>query len=594
MTRNLKFMGCLWVTAASLALAQEAPPAPPAPRAAAATPVALPADPPDMPFAAPTPAAAPKPFKEVKEDKEAKEPKAATAPKGWVIDDGQAMNLEDWGQYIDLSNLNVKVDGKALAEQIKAANQANARAFSIDAGTLGQEIRDAVKSGQWDQAGRLGEEIAAEVQARTKAYQDEARMYQDLGRLYAQATPPMPPQPPTPPLFGQQGRGVGGGISVGPRGQVFRVGPNTSEDRIFNSGEANLDNHNLDNALVNFNEVISRGGSRADGATYYKAFTLAKMGRKDEAQSAINELRKSYASSHWQADAAALEADLKSGKSSSEEDDIKVMAIDGLMQSDPERAFPILEGLIKGAHIPRLKKEAVMVLAKNSSPRAQTLLEQIARGTAGDPDQQLAALRYVVDIKSNPARAQLLMDVYNSAGNDVAVRSLVIQVFRNNSDYDHLGQILKVEKNAELRDSVMNKLGDEDGQPQLWAIYGAETTPEGKINILRFMHENGNTDKLAEIARADKDPRVRRAAVRELASFKGANVSASLVAIYGNESDNTVKKEIAGDLADHKDAKPLIEIFRKEKDVEMRRYLMTRMVNIHSPEMNDFFLEILK
>ncbi len=571
MTRNLKFAGCLWVTAAALALAQDAPPAPPEAPA------------PPAPASAPAPTAAPAaPQAEIRLAKEAP---AAKTPKAIFVNGDQVFNLEDWDQFADMSDW--KLDSKALSDQIKAATK-----MSVDAGQLGKEISDAVKAGKWEFASELGQEIAAKALAQSKAYQDSAQ-------LYAQAAPmpPMPPRPPQPMFTPQPGRGVNGGITFGQNGRAMTLGRAAGEDRIFSVGENNLDNHNLDNALVNFNEVISRGGSRADGATYYKAFTLLKMGRKDEAQNALNELRKSYASSRWLGDASALEADLKSGKSSSDEDDIKVMAVDGLMQSDPEKAFPILEGLIKGAHIPRLKREAVMVLAKNNSPRAQTLLEQIARGTVGDPDQQLAALRYVVDIKSNPARAQLLMDVYNGAANDTSVRNMVIQTFRNNNDFAHLGDIIKTEKNPELRNQVMNRLGDEDGQPQLWAIYSSQTTPEDKRNVLGFMHTNGNVDKLAEVARTDKDATVRKAAdyaLGSMVSSKAPNVATTLVTIYGNETDMAPKKQIVSDLAEHKDAKSLIEVYRKEKDVEMRRFIMGRIVNIHSPEVNDFFMEILK
>jgi len=583
MTRNLVFLGCLWVTAATLALAQDAPPAPPAP-APAAAPAAAP-----VPPAPPTPAAAP--F--VAPARAPKAPPAPPTPKAIVIDGDQVMDLEDWGpdspawkSYKDEMKA-YEEEMKAYGEEMKAYAKEQAKAsanFKLDSGELGQELRDAIANQKWDQIG----ELSGEITAKALAEQAKAFKFQDFGTLFAQAMPPNPPQIFTPPP-GQRGPQ---GFSVGQaRALAGRI---NSDDRTFDRGENNLDTHNLDNALVNFNEVISRGGTKADGALYYKAFTLNRMGRRDEAQAAINELRKSYPNSKWLEDAKALETDVKSGKSTSDDDDLKLLAIDGLMQTDPERAFPVLEGLIRGAHVPSLKKQAVFVLAKNSSPRAQTLLEQIARGTVGDPDQQLMALRYVVDVKSNPARAQLLMDVYNGAANDAAVRAVVIRSFVNSKDFDHLAQIAKVEKNNGLREEAISKLGDEDGQPQLWQIYAAETTPEGKRNILDVMRQNGNMDKLAEVAKTDKDPSVRKEAVMVLATQKGTNVSPTLAAIYTNEQDTSVKKQIISGMVRDNDAKSLIDLARKEKDVEMKRYIVSRLINIHSPEVNDFLLEILK
>jgi len=593
MTRNLVFLGCLWVTAATLALAQDAPPAPPAPAA-----VPAPATAPMPPYpAAPAPAAAP-----AAPSAPVAPPKAAKAPKAIVIDGDQVMNLEDWAQYADSAAWKAyqddmkayEQDMKAYGEEMKAYAKEQSKAaakagvnVNVDAGELGQELRDAIANQKWDSIGELTGEITSKaLAAQSKAF----KFQQDSGTLFAQ----VPPQQPTAPgqLFTPPGQRGPQAFGVGQARAL--AGRMNSDDRTFDRGENNLDTHNLDNALVNFNEVISRGGTKADGALYYKAFTLNRMGRRDEAQAAINELRKSYPNSKWLEDAKALETDVKSGKSTSDDDDLKLLAIDGLMQTDPERAFPVLEGLIRGAHVPSLKKQAVFVLAKNTSPRAQTLLEQIARGTVGDPDQQLMALRYVVDVKSNPARAQLLMDVYNGAGNDPAVRSVVIRSFVNSRDFDHLAQIAKVEKNNGLREEAISKLGDEDGQPQLWQIYAAETTPEGKRNILDVMRQNGNMDKLAEVARTDKDPSVRKEAIMVLATQKGTNVSPTLAAIYANEQDTSVKKQIISGMVRDNDAKALIDLARKEKDVEMKRYIVSRLINIHSPEVTDFLVEILK
>ena len=70
------------------------------------------------------------------------------------------------------------------------------------------------------------------------------------------------------------------------------------------------------------------------------------------------------------------------------DDDLKLMALNGLSQSDPARTYPLIEKLLKGPASPKLKKKAIFVLAVNTSPAAQQLLEQIARGN-GNPDLQI-------------------------------------------------------------------------------------------------------------------------------------------------------------------------------------------------------------
>ena len=122
-----------------------------------------------------------------------------------------------------------------------------------------------------------------------------------------------------------------------------------SDDRLYSSGQNSLDNRQWDQAVGYFNQVISRNSGRVDGALYWKAYALGRLGRRDEAAASLAELRKSYASSRWLDDAKALELELKqaSGQTVSPEaesdEELKLMAINGLMQSDPERAFPLLE-----------------------------------------------------------------------------------------------------------------------------------------------------------------------------------------------------------------------------------------------------------
>src|SRR5262249_19809798 len=139
-----------------------------------------------------------------------------------------------------------------------------------------------------------------------------------------------------------------------------------------------------------------------DGALYWKAYALIKLNRRQEALATMADLRKAYASSRWLDDIKSLE--VEAGKpvspESESDEELKLLALNGLMQTEPERAFPILESLLKSAQSPKLKKQAIFVLAQSSLPQAQTLLEQIARGSA-NPDLQLKAIQNVGERRRN-------------------------------------------------------------------------------------------------------------------------------------------------------------------------------------------------
>jgi hypothetical protein len=382
------------------------------------------------------------------------------------------------------------------------------------------------------------------------------------------------------------------------------TGRSQNEDRLYESGQSALDGRRYEQALQDFNQVTARGGVRADAAWYWKAYTLNKLGRRDEAIAALAELRKSYSSSRWLDDAKALELEVKqqSGKPVSPEgesdEDLKLMALNGLMQSDPDRAVPLIENLLKGSQSPRLKQRALYVLAVSNTPRAQQVLEQVARGGA-NPDLQYKAVTYIASMrrKGTPGGAAaptpaILNEVYGSS-NDPRVKRAIIDAYRSNHDNARLIEIARGEKIAELRQEAFRALGNNAGQPELWSIYQSETSPDVKQQILNVMWNNGDAQKLAEAARTEKDPAVRMMALRVLASQKTGATSDNLVSLYNAEQDARNKRTIADTLFSQKNAKALVDIARAEKDPQMKLSLVNLLSRMKSKEASDYLTEIL-
>lgn len=242
-------------------------------------------------------------------------------------------------------------------------------------------------------------------------------------------------------------------------------GRSGSEDGLYDAGQRALDNQRYDEALNDFKEVVSRAGSRADGALYWEAYTLNKMARRDEATAAIATLRKNYPNSRWLEDAKALEVEVKQAAGSNvspetqNDDELKLLALNGLMQSDPDRAFPILENLLKSAQSPKLKDRTLFVLAENNSPRAQQLLERVARGNA-NPDLQVKAIRYIGAVRAKqPNGSQLLVEIYGSTA-DAQVKKAVINALANRRDAKAMVEIARREKDPEMKKDIVRRLVD--------------------------------------------------------------------------------------------------------------------------------------
>ena len=528
--------------------------------AAAQTPAAAPQPPgsPQPPPAAPQPAPAPRP---ASPGMHMLLPPAPAGPMNLLdnFDLGAiADQVNDSVRNFNLDNLHIDVDIDQVREQ---AEQAREQA---------QEMAEQAR----EQAREMAEQ--ARQQAREATRNIPGLMD---GLAFAQQTPmaPMPPMPPMPAKINIRMRG--------------------SADRLYESGLSALDGHRYDQALDDFTEVVSRGGSHAEGALYWKAYTLGKLGRDSEASAALAELHKSYPNSRWLDDAKALEIQIKqsNGQRVSPEtesnDDLKLIALEGLVQSDPDRAFPILEQLLKKVQTPNFKKRAIYVLALNNSPRAQQLLEQIARGNGSNPDMQMTAIQYLGRSGKAANKTQVLFEIYNSSS-DPNVKRAALNALQANRDRDHLLQIAKSDKSPDMRIEAIRDLGGLGSSQDMWSLYQAETDPDVKRTILDYM--SGSTDRLLDVARNEKDINLRRSAILRLASQRSSSSGDVLADMYTPTTDPQVKRAIIDALASQRNATALIKVARKETDVDMRKNIVRRMLDIKSPEVQQYLEEILK
>src|SRR5919112_5623228 len=146
------------------------------------------------------------------------------------------------------------------------------------------------------------------------------------------------------------------------------------EARAYDEGRELLDQGKYDRAAERFTDVASMKGSRVDAALYFKAWAQNKAGQRADALSTIATLAKEFPKSRYLTQARALESEGRrdSGQpvrpESESDDDLKLMALNALQNSDPESAIPMLEKLLEGTASPRLKSKALFVLAQSNSP----------------------------------------------------------------------------------------------------------------------------------------------------------------------------------------------------------------------------------
>lgn len=359
-----------------------------------------------------------------------------------------------------------------------------------------------------------------------------------------------------------------------------------AQERSYDAGLRALDGRSYERALEAFSQAALTTGARADGALFRKAYTLFRLGRKEEAVAALGELRRSHASSRWLGDAQALETEIKQGSGQSEE--IRVAALSGLMHTDPEKAAPFVEQILKGSAFPKLQEQALRSISNSDSQRSRDLLAQIARGRMGNPDLQLRAIHSLGNRRTD--NRTLLREIYASA-TDEHVKRAALRGLGSAEDNEELLRIFKSEKDASLRIEALSMLRNSLSSADLWKLYGAESSVEVKERILQRLKDAGATERLLEVAKTEKDLKLRQSAIRALGS---ATTGDALVAMYAAEGEQSVKRMIVDALYSHQNGKALVEVARKEKDPRLAQELVSRLSRMKSKEGFDYLTEILK
>src|SRR5258708_30597335 len=198
---------------------------------------------------------------------------------------------------------------------------------------------------------------------------------------------------------------------------------------LYNDGREDLDEERYDQAADKFRQLVELNGSQTDAALYWKAYAENRLGKRDTALATIADMKRRFPQSRWQKDATALEIEVKQSTgqpvkpADQSDEELKMLAIQGLMSSDPERTFPLLQKVLNGTGTPREKSKALFVIAQSGSPQAQTILGKIARGQS-NPELQRKAVEYLGLFGGSEARKKLA-EVYASSS-DASVNHAIL------------------------------------------------------------------------------------------------------------------------------------------------------------------------
>ena len=364
------------------------------------------------------------------------------------------------------------------------------------------------------------------------------------------------------------------------------------EDDLYQQGTQALDNENYDEAVNKFGQVAAMRGRKADAALYWKAYALNKGGNKVQAQATIAQLRKAYPQSRWLKDAGALEVEMKGSAANPaniSDEELKLLAIQSLMNSEPDKAVPLLDKIIHGDYSPKLKDRALFVLSQNSSAKAQQILLSLAKAN-NDPSLQKRAIRYIG--MGGDRNRGVLKEIYNNA-TDTSVKKAVFQGWLMSGDKEDVLAVARTEKSAELRREAIRYLGMMGGRTELREMYKNSPDPETRKAVIQGMMMSGDSQGLEQIAATEKDPKVLHKAIRTLGMVGGPESLTALVNIYSSHTDMETRKSVITAMFLRGAAKEMVAMARKETNPELKREWVQKLSLMDSPEVTKYMMEIL-
>ncbi len=381
----------------------------------------------------------------------------------------------------------------------------------------------------------------------------------------------------------------------------FSMASNSSSN--YEAGLSLLSRRDYDKAILRFDQVISQKSIRADAATYHKAYALYRLGRSSDATTALGALKKEYPKSPYLKDASVLEQAVRQSSGQpvradqADDEELKMLALNALVHSDPERALPLIEGVLNGANSLQLKRQAIFVLAQSPQPRAREILMSLAKG-GGNPDLQRHAIRYIATGGKRGASSAELREIYDST-QDVEIKKAVLQAWGQSGDMVNLLTVAGGNSVAladlELRKSAVNELGNAGAVQDLWTIYQKEQNRDLKMSILSRLGSLGAADRLSDVIKSEKDAEIRRRAIRSLGSMRADKSAAALTDLYAREDDVENKKAIISALGNQNNGEALVAIARKETNMTMKREIVSRLSNMtRNKAAMDYMLEIIK
>ena len=266
----------------------------------------------------------------------------------------------------------------------------------------------------------------------------------------------------------------------------------------------------------------------------------------------------------------------------SDDDELKIAALEALMAAPPERALPIAAKVLAGDNSDDVKERALFILSQIDSPEAHDILIRTAKDESGDIREE--AIR-MIGISGNSAALAQLASLYENGDEDI--REAVLEAYVISNDEEAIYELAVQASKAGSEDdfeSAVEMLGAMGAHEQLRRLRESTGISESLIEAYAI---SGDEDSLRQLALDNSNPELQEHAIEALGIVGGDSVNATLVEIYRNSSSEDIREAALEGMMISGHDEGVLELYRASQDAAEKKELLEYLVIMGSDDVWD-------
>jgi HEAT repeat protein len=388
-------------------------------------------------------------------------------------------------------------------------------------------------------------------------------------------------------------------------------------------------------AALLFKELVDRfpRSDYAGDALYYRAYSLFQLGSERDLRDAIDAIERQmrdYADASTGDDAKTLRTRIESAQAQrgnadasqkvrekakalgdergcpTDDDDMRVAALQGLMQMDAESALPILRQVLakRGSCTESLRKHAVFIVSQKQGDEATSLLLDVARG---DPSQEVRGEAIQWLGQSHSARAVSALDSIAANATDDQILNKAIFALSQTRDERSDAALRRIaadeRKSTHARTQAIFWFGqthrDAEDMRFLRELFSRSRDEEIQGSIIQAMAQAHTSDAMRWLIDLARDRQISIEARKNALFWAGQNGAdvRQLVDLYDEMKGQTeIQNQLIFVFSQRRDPQAvdkLMEIARNDADRDLRKQAIFWLGQSRDPRAQKFLLDLI-